>query len=345
MKRFWSLMGLVILALGLVWPSASLAQSESVVQALFFYSPTCPHCHTVIEEVLQPMSAEYGSQLEILVINVSENEGQYQYQQAIEYFQIPQSRLGVPTLIVDDRILVGSVEIPNIFPTLVENGLQNGGIAFPQVPGIDVPESPSASLNNVAGGANLDAASLVTALITLAILLGSLMYAGLSFSAKHKMNRWAEKHLLKHAKTWLVPLLIVAGLGVASYLSYVEVQQVEAVCGPVGDCNTVQGSEYASLFGIPIAVLGLVNYITLGILWGVQTYLADPWHKRALWALVGLGVAGVAFSTYLTSLELFVIQAVCIWCISSALITALLLTLFVVLFNAEMVPQGRRRAR
>ena len=62
---------------------------------------------------------------------------------------------------------------------------------------------------------------------------------------------------------WLAALAIV-GLVAAAYLAYVETAAVTAVCGPVGDCNTVQQSAYARLFGVlPIGVLGLAGYAAI----------------------------------------------------------------------------------
>ena len=59
----------------------------------------------------------------------------------------------------------------------------------------------------------------------------------------------------------MVPVLVLIGVGVASYLSYIEISHVEAACGPVGDCNTVNQSKYATLFGfLPVGVLGLIGY-------------------------------------------------------------------------------------
>ncbi len=51
-------------------------------------------------------------------------------------------------------------------------------------------------------------------------------------------------------RDWAFPFLALVGFGVAAYLAYVEISQVAAVCGPVGDCNTVQQSAYARLFGV-----------------------------------------------------------------------------------------------
>jgi uncharacterized membrane protein len=120
---------------------------------------------------------------------------------------------------------------------------------------------------------------------------------------------------------WLTPLLGLAGFGVASYLAHVEVQEIEAVCGPVGDCNTVQQSEYARLFGVfPIGVLGVLGFAAILLAWAVRRWgagRASSWAAIALLAMTGVGVL---FSIYLTFLEPFVIGATCLWCLSSAVI-------------------------
>lgn len=133
---------------------------------------------------------------------------------------------------------------------------------------------------------------------------------------------------LQSEREWLVPALGVAGLAVASYLAYVETQNVEAVCGPVGDCNTVQQSSYARVFGVlPVGVLGAVGYVVILALWAWR-HLTHSNGRAALAELTLLGVltGATLFSAYLTFLEPFVIGATCAWCLTSAvIITALLL--------------------
>lgn len=125
---------------------------------------------------------------------------------------------------------------------------------------------------------------------------------------------------------WVIPALVVLGVGVASYLSFVEVTQVEAVCGPVGDCNTVNQSEYATLFGVlPVGVLGLMGYALILTLWGLGIRGPEYARRPARLGLWGAALFGVAFSIYLTFLEPFVIGATCAWCLSSAVIMTLLL--------------------
>ena len=126
---------------------------------------------------------------------------------------------------------------------------------------------------------------------------------------------------------WLFPILIVIGIAVASYLSYIETQSVTAACGPIGDCNTVQSSRYAKLFDVlPIGVLGLLGYLGLLGAWLVRKFI-PRFEKTATIGFWSIALFAVIFSLYLTYLEPFVIRAVCIWCLISAVIMTLLLLL------------------
>jgi len=124
---------------------------------------------------------------------------------------------------------------------------------------------------------------------------------------------------------WM-PVLAVVGAGVAGYLTYIETSGVRAVCGPVGDCNTVQQSPYATVYGIPVGMLGLAAYGVILVLW-VMGQDGRPSAERARQLLFGVTMAGTLFSIYLTFLEPFVIGATCMWCLSSALVMAALLWL------------------
>jgi uncharacterized membrane protein len=125
---------------------------------------------------------------------------------------------------------------------------------------------------------------------------------------------------------WLMPLVVLAGLIVAGYLSYVEVTHTEAVCGAVGNCNTVQESVYARLFGIlPIGVFGIMGYIAILGAWLIGLTNKPELTQISHILLLVLSLFGVAFSTYLTFLEPFVIGATCAWCLTSAILMLLML--------------------
>lgn len=118
--------------------------------------------------------------------------------------------------------------------------------------------------------------------------------------------------------TLAIALLILLGIGVAGYLTYVHYADIDPVCaGGSGGCHVVQASDYAEMLGLPVAVIGLAGYL------GLAASLFVPGEAgRALG--MTLALIGAGFSIYLTYLELFVIDAICQWCVASAVIMVLL---------------------
>jgi uncharacterized membrane protein len=117
-----------------------------------------------------------------------------------------------------------------------------------------------------------------------------------------------------------VAVLALLGLAVAGYLTYVHYAELEPICaGGGGGCERVQSSSYAELAGVPVALLGLVGYAL------ILLSLAVPGDAGRVGGAV-LALTGFGFSLYLTWLELFEIDAICQWCVASAvLMTALAL--------------------
>ena len=120
-----------------------------------------------------------------------------------------------------------------------------------------------------------------------------------------------------------VGLLVVtaAGIGVAAYLTYVHYEPAALICTSGGGCETVQQSKYAVLVGIPVAILGLAYWIAALVL-----IIWDSELARTLTA--ALAITGLAFAAYLVILQLFVIDAICVWCMVNDLV---LTPLFVIL--------------
>jgi uncharacterized membrane protein len=108
-------------------------------------------------------------------------------------------------------------------------------------------------------------------------------------------------------------VLVVLGVGVAGYLTYIHYAGIDPVCNIAHGCIKVQTSKYAELAGIPVALLGLIGYVTILVALVVDGELGRM--VAALTALVGYG-----FSAYLTYRELFTIDAICQWCVASAVI-------------------------
>jgi uncharacterized membrane protein len=105
--------------------------------------------------------------------------------------------------------------------------------------------------------------------------------------------------------------LAVIGLGIATYLLTSRIIGEAPACGPIRGCETVAASEYATMFGVPVALFGVVFSAILVAVCVMWWRRAD---RRALYASYGLGLAGIIAVTYLSYLEVFVIEAICVWC-------------------------------
>jgi uncharacterized membrane protein len=117
-----------------------------------------------------------------------------------------------------------------------------------------------------------------------------------------------------------VVLLALVGLLVATYLWLYEIGAIGTLQCGTGRCEYVQTSRYADLFGLPVALYGVVGYATLFVV-GLVGLRPGRASDRSLARLTaGLATTGFAFALYLTAIELFVLHAVCRWCVASALI-------------------------
>ena len=119
-------------------------------------------------------------------------------------------------------------------------------------------------------------------------------------------------------------IIALAGLVVAGYLTWVHFDDAALVCVAGGGCETVQKSEYAEIAGIPVAALGVVAY---GIVLGLVAW--DTPGARLGAAMLAL--VGLMFSAYLLALQLFVIDAVCVWCLANDVVIAPLLAILTAL--------------
>jgi len=122
----------------------------------------------------------------------------------------------------------------------------------------------------------------------------------------------------------LAALVALAGLFVAGYLSLYKLGVIGTLACSVGSCETVQLSKWATLFNLPVAVWGVAFYVAvLAVsLAGLSAALADS--RRLSQLLVAMTGFGVLFSLWLTWLELFVIHAICTYCVVSAILVAIL---------------------
>ena len=111
----------------------------------------------------------------------------------------------------------------------------------------------------------------------------------------------------------ILAVLDLIGLGVASYLAVVELTGGVPTCGLIQGCEEVARSQYNNFAGIPVAVFGVVLSVCL-------LSLALAWWRTDIYGLLlghyGLSLVGVMFDGYFLFLQIFVIKAVCIWCMT-----------------------------
>jgi uncharacterized membrane protein len=349
---------------------------EAAVRAVLFYSPTCQHCHEVINNHLPGIFERFGGaasiffdrtkpqgqagfyeitngRLQILLIDVALPQGQAIYRSWATAHSVPQREWSVPRLVFADSSLVGSFDIPEILPQLIEEGLAAGGVDWPDIAGfnsalaaipphaqptptdgplaedptfaeedsrtVETPEEviPSRALT-VAEKFNQDRVGNSLSVVVLLLMVASLVALFVFMRAAPAGERLGVA----------VPVIAVIGAAVAVYLTYVETSGATAACGPVGDCNTVNQSEYARLFGVlPVGLLGLIGYLAILAAWVVSRLDLGTTSDWAIFSVLGMAVLGTLFSIYLTFLEPFVIGATCIWCLSSAIAITLLMWL------------------
>ena len=135
-----------------------------------------------------------------------------------------------------------------------------------------------------------------------------------------------DSFLNKNRKNILLGLSI-AGILVSLYLTYAKLTATPLICLDKG-CGIVQNSKYSEIFGIPVALLGVLYYFAMFI------FVFKDMEKLAKLS----AITGIIFSVYLTYLELFVIDAICTWCVISFFIV-ILITILLFLKKDEQLAQ------
>lgn len=307
---------LLLLGLGQVW-----AQQQARLKAVLFYPGLCASCEAVIDDYLMPLSIQRADSLELYPVDISEPPGAAVYRGLLQRFGERADAWKVPTLLLGDQLLRGKTAIEQGLPRLLGSP-PAGATQWPEIPGLEalisgIDVAPASPRKGADGG--IDIATTLAWGVLSALLISLGLAARRLTDHRERLSRPARID-----SGWL-PLLASLGLAIGAYLSYVAFSHSELMCGPVGDCASVQASPYAKLFGLPMASWGIVYYLSIWLLWLGQRRAA--WQRPASLLLLAASLFGAAFSIYLTSLELFVIHAVCVWCLGSALLTLLIMLL------------------
>lgn len=402
----FAILAILIFSTGII---PAFAQELPTVNVLLFFDPNCPHCDMVKNEVLPPLVEQYGSQLNIQSVDISTESGYYLFRAIVTELALTDRPLGVPLMLVGEHVLIGSQQIPDELPGIIEAGLAAGGVEWPtgsptltqaltdnglidpttgaaatqadvadqtdaaasdeitpteaeavspetsaedNTPTEEAEPAPTEIEAEAASASPTEAAVAVVdsgessspfasgfqdpdgpnfaqfgerfqqdpvantiAVVVLASMIALVVWIGIQFMQASTPKVWPD---------FILPILLVIGLGIAIYLATVEVSGNEAICGPVGDCNAVQSSKYAKVFGIPVAILGILGYVSIGSSWLVAKFGKGAMQFYAKIAMFLFALGGLLFFIYLTFLEPFVIGATCAWCITSAIIFSLI---------------------
>jgi uncharacterized membrane protein len=123
----------------------------------------------------------------------------------------------------------------------------------------------------------------------------------------------------------IVAALALAGIFISLYLTLYKIGVIGELSCSIGSCETVNTSKWSRFLGLPVAAWGLLFYLDVFAIALIGTMRRFEFEPAISFVLVGEAAVGVLFSAWLTYLELGVIHAICIWCVTSAVIVTLIL--------------------
>ena len=115
----------------------TLPCDPSQVHGLYFYSTDCPHCMDVLNDLLLPMQNEFGTKLHIRLVEIDYADNYELLIRAEEHFGVKNKERAIPTLIINGGVLIGEDPIRENLRTIVEQGILDGGILWPDIPNFD----------------------------------------------------------------------------------------------------------------------------------------------------------------------------------------------------------------
>ena len=129
---------------------------------------------------------------------------------------------------------------------------------------------------------------------------------------------------------WLASVLLaLAGAADSAYLAFLKFTGTVAACSDIGDCEAVNNSKYAEIGGIPLALLGLLGYLAILAFLILETQFPS-WRDGLHLGVFGFTLAGAIYSVYLTYIEIFVLHAICPYCVVSAVVMLLLFAISII---------------
>jgi uncharacterized membrane protein len=137
----------------------------------------------------------------------------------------------------------------------------------------------------------------------------------------------------------IVAALALAGIFISLYLTLYKIGVIGELSCSIGSCETVNTSKWSRFMGLPVAAWGLLFYLDVFVIALLGTFPRFENQPAISIVLVAEAALGVLFSAWLTYLELAVIHAICIWCVTSALIVAGILVVSVADLSETRAPE------
>ena len=115
----------------------TLPCDPSAVHGLFFYSTDCLHCMAVLDDLLRPMENEFGTKLDVRLVEIDYADNYELLIRTEEHFGVKAEERAIPTLVINRQVLIGELQIRSDLRDIVEQGIQSGGIGWPDIPDFD----------------------------------------------------------------------------------------------------------------------------------------------------------------------------------------------------------------
>jgi uncharacterized membrane protein len=133
---------------------------------------------------------------------------------------------------------------------------------------------------------------------------------------------------------WGSVVLAVLGALDSIYLLIFKLTGNPLMCLGNGGCHDVNFSPYSEIYGIPVSIFGISAFLAIVCILSLEVRLKIAKENGPL-AIFGISLGGLAFTIYLTYLEIYVIHAICPFCVASAI----LITLIFILATIRLVKQ------
>ena len=134
----------------------TLPCDPTAVHGLYFYSTDCPHCMTVLNDLVYPLQNELGTKLHIRLVEIDYADNYELLIRTEEHYSVRAEERAIPTLVLSDQVYIGEDAIRENLRTVVEQGIRNGGIPWPNIPDFD----PAAIVSEENAGANAEICSI-----------------------------------------------------------------------------------------------------------------------------------------------------------------------------------------